>query len=88
MKLKNGMITDSSSGEFIAAATGDASKVFNGMIKNNSTANFLFEQLMTDIDEEKLVLALLEKYDVSEETAKSDVHDFLDKLRKTGLLDE
>lgn len=82
------MITDGSNGEFIAAATGDASKIFNGMIKNNSTANFLFEQLMTDTTEENLVIALLEKYDVSEETARSDVRDFLDKLRKTGLLDE
>ena len=34
MKLKNGIITDSSSGEFIAVATGEASRVFNGMIKN------------------------------------------------------
>lgn len=31
------MITDSSNGEYIAAATGDASKIFNGMIRNNST---------------------------------------------------
>lgn len=88
MKLKNGMITDSSSEEFIAVATGEASKIFNGMIKNNATANFLFEQLMSDTTEEKLVCDLLEKYDVPEETAKKDVHDFLEKIRKTGLLDE
>ena len=88
MKLKNGIITDSSSGEFIAVATGEASRIFNGLIKNNATANFLFEQLMSDTTEEKLVCDLLEKYDVSEATAKSDVHDFLEKIRKTGLLDE
>lgn len=88
MKLKNGMITDSSSGEFIAVATGEASRVFNGLIKNNATANFLFEQLMSDTTEEKLVYSLLAKYDVSEKTAKKDVHDFLEKIRKTGLLDE
>lgn len=88
MKLKNGMITDSSGGEFIAVATGEASLVFNGMIKNNGTANFLFEQLMKDTTEEKMVQSLLEKYDVSEETAKKDVHGFIVKLRKTGLLDE
>lgn len=88
MKLKNGIITDSSSGEFIAVATGEASRIFNGLIKNNATANFLFEQLMFDTTEEKLVRSLLEKYDVSEETAKKDVHIFLEKLRKTGLLDE
>ncbi len=88
MKLKNGMITDSSDGEFVAVATGEASRIFNGLIKNNATANFLFEQLMSDTTEEKLVHSLLAKYDVSEETAKKDVHDFLKKIRKTGLLDE
>ena len=88
IQLQNGIITDSSSGEFIAVATGEASKIFNGLIKNNATANFLFEQLMSDTTEEKLVSSLLAKYDVSEKTAKKDVHSFIVKLRKTGLLNE
>ncbi len=88
MKLKSGVITDDLNGEFIAVPSGNASRSFNGMIRNNVTANFLFERLMNDTTEENLVSDLLEKYDVSEKTAKSDVHDFLEKLRKTGLLDE
>ena len=88
MKLKKGMITESSGGEYIAVATGEASLVFNGLIKNNATANFLFTQLMKDTTEEKLVSSLLAKYDVSEETAKKDVHNFIVKLRETGLLNE
>ncbi|MDE6834873.1 MAG: PqqD family protein [Ruminococcus sp.] len=88
MKLKKGMIIDSSGGEHIAVATGEASLVFNGMIKNNATANFLFKQLMKETTEEKLVRSLLAKYEVPEETARKDVHNFVEKLRKTGLLDE
>ena len=88
MKLQKGMIIDNSSGEHIAVATGEASLVFNGLIKNNSTANFLFKQLMKETTEEKLVRSLLEKYDVSEETARKDVHNFIAKLRETGLLNE
>ena len=88
MKLKKGMITDSSGGEHIAVATGEASLVFNGLIRNNGTAHFLFRQLMKDTTEEKLVNALLAKYEVPEETARKDVHNFVEKLRKTGLLDE
>lgn len=82
------MIIDSSGGEHIAVATGEASLVFNGMIKNNATANFLFKQLMKETTEEKLVRSLLAKYEVPEETARKDVHNFVEKLRKTGLLDE
>ena len=62
MKLKEGFITDKTCDGYVAVATGEASKVFNGMIKNNPTANFLFEQC--------------------------DVHNFITKLRETGLLDE
>ncbi len=88
MKLKSGVITEDLNGEFIAVASGNASKFFNGMIRNNVTANFLFERLINDTTEENLVSDLLKKYDVSKEDASSDVHDFLEKLRKTGLLDE
>lgn len=88
MKLINGMITDQASGEFVAVATGEASRVFNGLIKHNQTANFLLEQLMAETSEEQLVHALLNKYDVPEKTARKDIHDFLEKLRNSGLLDE
>ena len=35
MKLKNGIVTNSIDGESFAIATGEASKSFNGLIKNN-----------------------------------------------------
>ena len=38
MKLKKGMITEEANGEFVAVATGEASKSFNGLIRNNATA--------------------------------------------------
>ena len=88
MKLKEGFITDKTCDGYVAVATGEASKVFYGMIKNNPTANFLFEQLMQDTTEDKLVQDLTSNYDVSEEVAKCDVHNFITKLRETGLLDE
>lgn len=88
MKLKDGIIIDKANDEYVAVATGEASKVFNGLIKNNPTANFLFEKLMSDTTEAQLVKDLTQKYDVSEEVAKHDIHNFIAKLRETGLLDE
>ena len=34
--------------EYIVVATGEAAKSFNGIIRNNKTANFVFEQLKED----------------------------------------
>lgn len=88
MKLKDGMITDSTGDEFIAVATGKVSMTFNGLIRNNKTANFIFNELMTEKSEEELKESLCKHYDVTEEQASKDVHIFLEKLRKAGLLDE
>lgn len=64
MKLKKGMITEEANGEFVAVATGEASKSFNGLIRNNATADFIFRQLETDKTETQIVDAMLEKYDL------------------------
>ncbi len=88
MKLKNGMIMEKTGEDFVAVATGEAGSAFNGLIRNNKTADFLFRELMSEKTEEDLVLALLRKYDVSEETARKDVKRTLEVIRKAGLLDD
>ena len=88
MKLKKGMITEEANGEFVAVATGEASKSFNGLIRNNATADFIFRQLEMDKTESQIVDAMLEKYDVSKEIAERDVHNVIEKLRNAGILDE
>jgi len=88
MKLKEGFILHKTGEENIVVPTGKASKSFNGLIRNNATATFIFERLLQDVTEEDLVQAILEKYDVSEEIAKEDVKAVLKQLRKAGILDE
>jgi len=88
MKLKNGVIMEKAGDGYIAVATGEASKSFNGFIRNNATADFIFRQLTEEKTEKELVDAILEKYDVSEEIAAKDVKNIVEKIRKAGLLDE
>lgn len=87
MKLKDGMITEKIGNDYMAVATGEASRVFKGMIRGNATMNYIMQQLMTDTDEDKLVAALLDKYDVSEEAARRDVRKIIDLLAEAGLLE-
>ncbi len=88
MKLKNGVVMEKAGDGYIAVATGEASKTFNGFIRNNKTADFIFRQLTEEKTEKELVEAILERYDVDVETATRDVQNIIEKIRKAGLLDE
>lgn len=87
MKAKEGFITRKMGEQTIVVAIGKASKNFNGMVKLNSVGEYLWEKMQEDITEEKLVEALLEKYDVSNEQAKQDVAAFVQPLIKSGIVE-
>lgn len=74
--------------EVIAVPSGEAGAVFSGIISLNEIGRFLFEALTEDQTPDTLVQALLAEYDTDPETARADVTDFLEQLRKAGLLIE
>lgn len=74
--------------EIIAVPSGEASKLFSGIVSLNDVGMFLFELLQTEQTTEALVEALLDTYDVERETAQRDVDEFLNHLRTSGLLIE
>lgn len=88
MKLKNGIVTNSIDGESFAIATGEASKEFNGLIKNNPTAAFVFELLKTEQTEDSIVKAMTDKYDVDEATVRADVNELLNLLKSKNIIEE
>ena len=86
MKVKNGFILRKVGKQFVVAATGEASKNFNGMIRLNDEAAFAFELLQKGINEDELVAALLEKYPADEAETRADVANFLAKLKEADAL--
>lgn len=88
MKLKNRMVMEKSGEDYVAVATGEAGKTFNGLIRNNKTADFLFRELLNERTEDELVQALLQRYDVPEELARTDVQRIVGIIRDAGLLDD
>ena len=88
MKLKDGIVTNSIDGESFAIATGKAAKNFNGLIKNNPTAAFIFELLKKEQTEDSIVNAMLDKYDVDEETVRKDVRALLELLKSKNLIED
>ena len=86
MKVKNGFILRKVGKQFVVAATGEASKNFNGMIRLNAEAAFAFGLLQGGITEEELVAALAEKYGGNEVEIRADVAHFLEKLKEADAL--
>lgn len=88
MKLKEGFLLHNVNGEYMMVATGEAGKSFNGLVRNNATANFILEQLQRETTTEQIVEAVLEHYDAKREQVEADVNRVTELLRKEGFLDE
>lgn len=87
MKLKKGFVLSKAGDDYVAVATGEAGKTFKGLVRNNATAAFLFEQLKEERSKEDLIKALLDTYEVDAETAEKDVSTFLNTIQEAGILE-
>lgn len=85
MKIKEGYLLRQVAGQTVVLPTDDALNL-NMMITLNDTGAFLWEQLQSETDEQKLVAALLREYDVTEEIARRSVAEFVKKLNDNGFL--
>ena len=88
MKIKPGYIIREVAGYSVVVPVGDAAIDFNGMINLNESGAVLWRALSEGADEEKLVQALLDDYDITEDVAKNDVSEFIKKMREANLIDE
>ena len=57
------------------------------MLKLNETGVLLWNALKDEVELDDLVRALRAEYDVSEEQARKDIQEFLDKLANAGCLE-
>lgn len=86
MNLNKDFILRNIAGESILVATGSATQYFNGMITLNEVATFILENIDECETEEVLVEKVLEEFEIDEETAISDVREFLDQAIKFGII--
>lgn len=74
--------------DIIAVPVGQTILKFNGMIMLNDVSLLIWNCLEQDTDLDSIVAAVTEKFDVSEQTARTDIMTFLQQLRQTDLLTE
>lgn len=87
MRAKPGYVMREVAGTFVVVPSGEAVLDFNGMITFNETGAFLWKQLSEDKNEKELLSALLEEYDTDAVTVKTDIWEFISKLKAADLLE-
>ena len=85
MKIKEGYLLRQVAGQSVVLPADDALNL-NMMITLNDTGAFLWKQMENETDENQLAAALLQEYDVDEDTARSCVAEFVKKLNDNGFL--
>ena len=85
MQLKDGFILRTVAGQHVVVPSGEDLDL-NMMITLNETGKLLWENLAKGAEQEELVAALLQEYNVEEQTAEAHVVRFVEKLRKNGFL--
>lgn len=88
MRILPGFIVREIADQILGIPTGESARALSGLVALNDSGRFLFELLQTSHTEEELVCAMVEEYDVDADTARGDVSEFLDFLRRNQLLDE
>ena len=85
MKLKEGFILREIAGETVVLPAGNDLDL-NMMITLNETGKFLWQHLQQGADEDSLVAAVLEEYEIDEAGARKHVAAFVEKLNEFGFL--
>ena len=85
MQLKKGFVLRTVAGTNVVVPTGEDLNL-NIMITLNETGKLLWERLEKGAEQEELVAALLQEYDVDEQTETDHVAIFVGKLIEKGIL--
>lgn len=87
MKIKENFLLRKISDVYVVVPVGSAVVDFSGLVNLNESGALLFEKLQKGAEEQDLVEALLEEYDVSEEIACADVKKFIKKVKDADILE-
>ncbi len=88
MVIKEGFVAKEIAGQYVVVALGEASKVFNGIIKLNDSGRFIWDLIAAGKEKDIIVDALLEEYEgVDRETAEKDFDNFVNTLKGANILE-
>lgn len=85
MRLRKEFITHESDGEQILISSD--TKAFSGLVRSNSTAAFIVNQLKSETTIEQIVETMDKEYDAPRDVIEKDVARIVEQLRSIGALE-
>lgn len=86
MNLEKDFILREMAGEYVIIPTGKRAPLQEGLLTVNEVGAALWKELETGADFQELLASVLAQYEVEEERAVREIREFLDLLRKNGIL--
>ncbi len=86
LQLRNGFVLNQLGDMFVVLPSGTNVKDFHGALVLNEASALIYKQLQNGKTVKEIVEAIVAEYDISPETAQSDVLKTIDSLREAGLL--
>lgn len=86
MKFKDTVIITPDGEESVLVAIGEAANKFNGMMKLNSSATFIAQNLLEDTSTEKLQSCVMNQYDIDSEKAQEAIKTVISMFDKYSLI--
>ena len=86
MKRNSDFLLRNVADSLVVVPVGPATASFPGMITLNATGAYIWELLEQEQTVESLVAALTQTYEVTEEQARQDVQNFVNRLIPTGAI--
>ena len=88
MKIKKGFVVRTIAGQNVVMSLGEASKIFNGVIKLNDSARFIWDMLVVGAQRDEIINALVAEYEgVDRELLEKDVDALIDTLKGANILE-
>lgn len=88
MRLQGEFVLRQVMDDIVVIPVGKSALKLNGMILLNDVSKVIWQCLEQETQLEQIVAAVTEAFEVSEREARSDILEFLDKLRQIQLLEE
>lgn len=88
LKLKGEFVLREIAGEVILVPVGQTALHFNGIITLNQTGVEIWKGLQEEKSREQILEELLGQFEVSRETAQTDMEAFLQYLNENGLIEQ
>ena len=86
MKIRKKLLKREIAGETFLVPLGKTVYDSNGLFVLTELGAYIWDRLPGAENPEQILQAILEEYDVEEKTARADLDEFLEKLKKLGIL--